>query len=661
MNRSVKGLLLALSVLLGQPAIAQSEAQFEVSKSYSDGSSNPVSVLLECNTGLPISQSTSISPAGGVTFIVIGFDSGELDCRLTEVVPSSYEPVYDDGSPGSVNCSWDDITDGAMESCHITNEYRFAVFEVSKTYSDFNTDPVWITIECNTGLPLSQSFLTDPGPGGGVTFLVTEFDDGTLDCEISEDVPPGYEPVYHDGAATSGVNCAFSDVSRGDVNTCDITNESIHADFTVSKEYTDGNTDPVTVTIECNTGLPLSDSASISPSTGARFMISDFDSGELACEITEAVPAGYAPEYEDGTISSLNCLYENVTHGAQLDCQITNKPVESTSAAITVAKSYDDANLSPVNTHLDCDSGFPISQQVNLHPGNPFTFIVTQFDSGDLDCTVSEDVPNGYAPTYDDGNNLSTGGCTFNGIENDDELDCGIANAWVGLNRALIYVRRSHNVPDDSLLPVTLNCSDAVPFNQSTTLAPGAAVAFVISDFTNGEPDCDVTASPPAGVIPLYDDGTLDTTACIFAGVGSGASMYCRISELVASADDDGDNVNNGNDNCPAIPNPRQADFDGNGVGDICDPDSDGDGVGNDVDACPMTAPSVAFDPLTGCSIDQLCPCEGPMGSGLPWDGNNDYVACVRDWTDDFEDRGILTKDEAKDIVSDARDSSCGD
>jgi len=50
--------------------------------------------------------------------------------------------------------------------------------------------------------------------------------------------------------------------------------------------------------------------------------------------------------------------------------------------------------------------------------------------------------------------------------------------------------------------------------------------------------------------------------------------------------DGDGDGVPDGTDNCPNVANPDQADTDGDGTGNACEPDTDGDGVIDDVDNC---------------------------------------------------------------------------
>lgn len=55
----------------------------------------------------------------------------------------------------------------------------------------------------------------------------------------------------------------------------------------------------------------------------------------------------------------------------------------------------------------------------------------------------------------------------------------------------------------------------------------------------------------------------------------------------VVDSDRDGDGIPDEDDLCPDVPDPDQADLDGDGVGDACDPDRDGDGIPNERDLCP--------------------------------------------------------------------------
>ncbi len=59
---------------------------------------------------------------------------------------------------------------------------------------------------------------------------------------------------------------------------------------------------------------------------------------------------------------------------------------------------------------------------------------------------------------------------------------------------------------------------------------------------------------------------------------------------VITTNDDDADGVPNATDNCPITANADQANGDGDGFGDVCDPDRDNDGRLNESDNCPAIA-----------------------------------------------------------------------
>lgn len=63
--------------------------------------------------------------------------------------------------------------------------------------------------------------------------------------------------------------------------------------------------------------------------------------------------------------------------------------------------------------------------------------------------------------------------------------------------------------------------------------------------------------------------------------------------------DGDWDGVPDELDNCPAVANADQSDFDGDGAGDACDSDDDNDGVTDAIDVCPRQP-----GPVNGCPVD---------------------------------------------------------
>jgi hypothetical protein len=60
-----------------------------------------------------------------------------------------------------------------------------------------------------------------------------------------------------------------------------------------------------------------------------------------------------------------------------------------------------------------------------------------------------------------------------------------------------------------------------------------------------------------------------------------------------------------------------------------------------------------------GCSIEQLAPCSGPA-SGGNWKNHGQYVSTVAHTTEAFVAEGLISEQQAEEIVSQAAQSNCG-
>lgn len=105
-----------------------------------------------------------------------------------------------------------------------------AEFPVTVDFNDNNPGSVTATLECNTGQPLSQSL--DIEEGAGVTFVVTDFEDGAMDCDVSVTGAIGY-------SASEG--CTFPGVADQSSNPCDFDLTVDFVTFEVFKTWIDEN------------------------------------------------------------------------------------------------------------------------------------------------------------------------------------------------------------------------------------------------------------------------------------------------------------------------------------------------------------------------------------------------------------------------------------
>jgi len=110
----------------------------------------------------------------------------------------------------------------------------------------------------------------------------------------------------------------------------------------------------------------------------------------------------------------------------------------------------------------------------------------------------------------------------------------------------------------------------------SGTNASGLALLERHNAFPNTDIDSD-------GVLNVVDNCPVDSNANQADYDGDGVGDVC-------DRDRDGDGINDANDNCPLISNANQANADGDSYGDACEPDFDGDTIIDDFDNCPKKA-----------------------------------------------------------------------
>jgi hypothetical protein len=154
-----------------------------------------------------------------------------------------------------------------------TTIIREATFDVTKIWDGGEVE---VTLTCD-GVAVSTGFTS----GLMASFTYGGFANG-VNCVVTETVPDGFAPSY-------SADCDVTGVLSGSVYSCEITNAATVARFQVTKDFSDGSTDDVEVTLTCNTGLPLEQSLTIAGGDdfGVIFVVTDYIDGTMSCAVTE--------------------------------------------------------------------------------------------------------------------------------------------------------------------------------------------------------------------------------------------------------------------------------------------------------------------------------------------------------------------------------------
>jgi hypothetical protein len=298
------------------------EATVNVTKTWDGEGSGEVNVMLTCNDALVESAATS---GGMASFTVTGFEDA-YSCVVTEEIPAGFAPTYTD-------CSVAPVTSGMTYECGIANAETRATFMVTKTYSDMNSDPVTVTLTCDTGLPLEQSF--EISDGNPVNFVLTNFVEGTPNCEVTETgSEEGYTPSFDNGIdPVSMVSCMYSDVTAGDY-TCSIVNAADAAMYTVGIDWVLDDASvvepdySVEVTVTCTSNILTVNGSVVAPSMEYVGMVEagfpvvlgvdTYDGVEQCTAVQSVTQSGVEPEASEG------CTDADLAPGGSASCVFTN-------------------------------------------------------------------------------------------------------------------------------------------------------------------------------------------------------------------------------------------------------------------------------------------------------------------------------------------------
>jgi hypothetical protein len=172
----------------------------------------------------------------------------------------------------------------------------------------------------------------------------------------------------------------------------------------------------------------------------------------------------------------------------------------------------------------------------------------------------------------------------WDGVIDDQDIDYVCANLgdWMN-NDVAVYLDLSCDMNGD----LTLDYTDVEELVKT----------ILGTDLGDTDLDGDRDTDDQATVVSGLADPCNADASCGWANGDFNCDGVVTQADLNILLDGDGDGVPDDDDNCPAIPNADQADFDGDDAGDACDDDIDNDGIGNEADVCDYSPVGATVEP----------------------------------------------------------------
>lgn len=180
---------------------------FEVTKTFTHGYDGEVTVHLTCNTGLPLQQQFDIGPDLPVFFVVTEFESGAMDCWVTEGGASGFDASYAasgdsasvDDDPENPGCRYFDVAGGDRNLCAVTNSPAPVDVVIEKEWiiagagGDEVLDFFTLTLYCDGeiiggSMSFDQWYRSFSGNGDSVFNALVVPNFPTTNCWVAEDV-----------------------------------------------------------------------------------------------------------------------------------------------------------------------------------------------------------------------------------------------------------------------------------------------------------------------------------------------------------------------------------------------------------------------------------------------------------------------------------------